>query len=365
MKPGKITETMRKRTVQKQLKNRHQGIFPDLSAERVCYGISMNGKDVMIAEASRYGNQKDLGYFALMAAVNDLAAAGAQPEAVMVRIFLTEYAYESRLKSMVEAIEAAAACADVQVMDAAAEVVPVMRSSMVHVTAVGSMASTGSAADAACPKEQVPPEKMPPGMAAGAGRRAEMAEGIRYGQNARDLVLTKWAGMEGTLRILEERREELSGRFVPAFLNQTAALRAYLPSIEEIRIARNMGVAAMRQVSEEGILAALWKLAESLEAGLTVSLKAIPVRQETIEICEYYHVNPYEMTSAGCILMAAEDGHELVKAMEERKIPAAVIGRLEEGNDRIIMRGDEISYLERPQAEALAGCFAVWNKEEV
>ena len=82
----------------------------------------------------------------------------------MVRIFLTDYAYESRLKSMVEAIEAAAACADVQVMDAAAEVVPVMRSSMVHVTAVGSMASTGSAADAACPQEQVPPEIMPPGM---------------------------------------------------------------------------------------------------------------------------------------------------------------------------------------------------------
>lgn len=361
MKPGKIPDTVRKRTVLKQLKNRHKGVYPALSAEETCYGFCCEGGEILLAEAARYGSQKDVGVYALTAAVNDLAARGAGPAAVYVRIMLTGYACESRLKGMVKEIESAAAFLDVQVMDIAAETVPVIRDSIVYVTAAGVL--PGARAEA------VPDETQE--TAAGAGRRAgsqpdalsERDENLR-GKPGQELVLTKWAGMEGTLRILEEKRDELSRRFVPAFLNQTAGLRAYLTAVEEARIAMSLHVTAIRQVTEEGIMAALWRMAECSGTGLSVSLKAIPVRQETIEICEFYHVNPYELTSAGCMLMAADDGKELVEKLREQGIPASVIGYLTDGNERIILRGEEVSYLERPQQEALAACFMLWDREE-
>ena len=42
-----------------------------------------------------------------------------------------------------------------------------------------------------------------------------------------------------------------------------------------------------------------------------------------------------------------------MKKLEEEGIPAAVIGALKEGNDKIIVNGDERRYLESPQADEI------------
>jgi hydrogenase expression/formation protein HypE len=38
-------------------------------------------------------------------------------------------------------------------------------------------------------------------------------------------------------------------------------------------------------------------MAEASGVGLEIDLKKIPVRQETIEICEFFGINPYELIS--------------------------------------------------------------------
>lgn len=50
-------------------------------------------------------------------------------------------------------------------------------------------------------------------------------------------------------------------------------------------------------------------------------LKKIPIRQETVEICEYFDVNPYGLISSGMMLMASADGNALVLALQEAGIP--------------------------------------------
>lgn len=62
-----------------------------------------------------------------------------------------------------------------------------------------------------------------------------------------------------------------------------------------------------------------------LASDFEIDLKKIPVRQETIEICEFFGLNPYELISGGSMLMAAEDGNQLVHELEKAGIPAAVI----------------------------------------
>ena len=42
--------------------------------------------------------------------------------------------------------------------------------------------------------------------------------------------------------------------------------------------------------------------------GLEIDLKKIPIRQETIEICEFFDLNPYKLLSGGSLLLAAADG---------------------------------------------------------
>ena len=87
----------------------------------------------------------------------------------------------------------------------------------------------------------------------------------------------------------------------------------------------------MHDVTEGGIFGALWEMAEASGVGLEIDLKKIPVRQETIEVCEFFGINPYQLISSGCMLMAAEDGNLLVRELEKAGIPATIIGKATAG----------------------------------
>ena len=123
--------------------------------------------------------------------------------------------------------------------------------------------------------------------------------------------------------------------------------------LPEARMAREHGVCAMHDASEGGILGALWELAEGAGLGLEADLRGIPLRQETVEVCECCGANPYELLCGGCLVMTARDGHGLAAALEAAHIPATVIGKLTGGRSRILRCGEEIRYLDRPQRDAV------------
>ena len=113
------------------------------------------------------------------------------------------------------------------------------------------------------------------------------------------------------------------------------------------------GVSAMHDVTEGGIFGALWEMAEASGVGLEIDLKKIPVRQETIEVCEFFGVNPYLLISSGSMLMAAEDGNHLVRELEKAGIKATIIGKATTGNDRVLLNEDERRFLEPPKTDEL------------
>lgn len=173
-----------------------------------------------------------------------------------------------------------------------------------------------------------------------------------------EIVQVKWLGMEGMLRIADEKESELSQRFAPVFLRQIRSYRTELFAGKELEIARSTGVSAVRQITDGGILAALWDLAKEAGTGLDLDLKQMPVLQETIEVCEQYRLNPYQLASAGSFLMVTGDGGALADALRENQIEASVIGRLTEGNGKVIRNGEDIRHLDRPGPDEI---FKIWR----
>ena len=51
--------------------------------------------------------------------------------------------------------------------------------------------------------------------------------------------------------------------------------------------------------------------------------------------------------------MVAEHGKQVVKALNDAGIEAAIIGQITDSNDRIIQNDDEIRYLDRPKADEI------------
>lgn len=323
MKIGKVSQTVLKRSILKPLQLKREEALIEPSVEEMCYGVRQKeGEQVISASAVLYGNEKDLGVFALAQAANDLATRGAEVIGASVHIMLPPYAYESRLKTMMEMVERAGSAHMIQIMCAKAEVSPAINTAIVYVNGVGIL------------------------------KQGELLQSSNAKAD-QDIVLLKWIGLEGTLRILREKEEELSKRFVPAFLNPVKQMEQELFSVKELKFAKEFGVSAMHQITGGGILAALWEMAEASGIGLEVDLKRMTIRQETIEICEYCHLNPYQLTSAGSVLICTEKGEELVQEFKEQGVQANVLGRTTADTKRVILGGEERRFLDRPAPDEL------------
>ena len=173
------------------------------------------------------------------------------------------------------------------------------------------------------------------------------------GKAGQDIVLLKWIGLEGTFRVMREKEEELSKRFVPTFLNQIRNLESEIFSEKEMEVAKEFGVSAMHQITSGGILAALWEMSEASGVGIEVDLKKMAIKQETVEVCEFCHLNPYQLTSAGSILVMTDRGEELVQKFEEMGVQASLLGKTTADGARVIIGGEEKRFLERPAVDEL------------
>lgn len=323
MKVGNVSQTVLRRSILKQLHTRREESIIQPSVEEMCAAIRIEeDEQVVFTNTSLFGDEKDLAVFAMAHVLNDLWTRGAEPIGVNISILLPPHAYESRLKSMISYAEEVAEGQRIQILNAKAEVSPVLSKSLVTVFGVGK----------------------------------EKKEGLlqsSMGMVGQDVVLTNWIGLEGMLRILREKKEELSKRFVPAFLHQIEEQQQYLLAGDELRIAKEFGVSAMHQITEGGILAALWNLTEASGTGIDVDLKKIAIKQETIEVCEHFHLNPYQMTSAGSILLVTHDGEGLVSRLEKNGKKATVIGRLTDRNEKVIWNDTEKRFIDRPAQDEL------------
>lgn len=167
-----------------------------------------------------------------------------------------------------------------------------------------------------------------------------------------DLVIAGYAGLAGSRIISEKRRRELLQWFSEEYLEISSA-RPVIPEGLPMDFWRKFGAVECEPAGEGGILTAIWNLSGAYEIGVEFMLRRIPVAQETIEICERFELNPYRLYSAGCYLLAAENGGQLVQALEAEQIPAQVIGKVNRGIAREIINGESRGYLERPQKDEL------------
>lgn len=66
---------------------------------------------------------------------------------------------------------------------------------------------------------------------------------------------------------------------------------------------------------------ALWNLSGAYQKGFEIDLHQIPVRQETIEVCEFYDLSPYDLLCGNCMVFVADNGAHLVKELENWIFP--------------------------------------------
>lgn len=323
MKVGKIPENVLKRSVFKQLHTKRDEVVLGAGVGEDCAALKLAEDEVFVISTDPItGTAKDIGELAIQITVNDLASSGAEPIGVMLTMLLPENVSEQELKTVMSQVESACEKNQIQVMGGHTEVTKAVNQIVISVTGVAKVKNGRLVSTAAAE----------PGM---------------------DILVTKWIGIEGTVILAKEKEAELSTRYAKPFLETAKAFDQYLSVLPEAATAIKSGVAAMHDITEGGVFGALWELAEASGVGLEIDLKKIPLKQETVEICEYFGISPYELISSGSMLMAAKDGNRLVMELQKAGIPAVIIGKATAGNDRILRNDDESRYLEPPKTDEL------------
>ena len=164
-----------------------------------------------------------------------------------------------------------------------------------------------------------------------------------------DLVVAGEIGISGTLVLISREKEKLRKYFSESFLYMSEDTLQKCKVSREDDFWTDKRISALYFTKEGGILSGLWKRAEASGVGLDVDLRKIPIRQETIEVCERLDVDPYKLESEGTVLLGTGQGNALVRELDARGIHAAVIGHTDKGNDRLLHSGEITRYLERPR----------------
>ena len=320
-----------KRSVLKYIKTHREEVVSGAALGEDCAVLSFGeGYETVLSTTPVTAAAERISTYAIPMALNNVAAAGAEPVGVMLTVLLPEETEESGLQLMMEQAEEVCRGCGTQILGGHTEVTPAVDRPLMTVTGVGKRETA----------------------------RAGSLRGIREEQ---DIVVSKWIGLEGTARLASRYRQQLCTRYPVRMIDEAAACDRYLSVIPEAATAVKSGVCGMHDVSRGGIFGALWELAQRAGVGLEIDLKKIPVKQETIEICEFFNISPYELLSGGALIMAAEDGNGLVRELKKAGIAASVIGRTNDSNDRLILNGEETRYLGPPGPDEI---YKIAFKEE-
>jgi hydrogenase maturation factor len=287
----------------------------------------------MSGQALSFGNDARVAQRAYMAAVNQLIAclsnsdsSGLLDAYANLTIVIPEKLREIKVRNMVEAVAKEAEKIGVPILSCNAQVI-----TGVTQTVATCVVNTSLSARA----------------------NGELVRMKKHAMAGQDVVMTKWLGLEGTAIIANKSMADLKGRYPGDLVDTAAGFYDYMSIASEAAVAIKSDASYVHVLREGGVFGGLWQLASDNGVGLVIDLKRIPVRQETIEVCEFFDLNPYELMGGGSLLITTQDGDELVEKLNAAGIAAAVIGHTTDSNDRVICRDEEKRFLEPARGDEI------------
>jgi hydrogenase maturation factor len=169
------------------------------------------------------------------------------------------------------------------------------------------------------------------------------------------ILMTNYAAMSGSAVLARRKETELKRKFPKWLLDLVITFGKWTTKSAELKILKDHNASVVLESGDGGVMKTLWDLGEEAKSGFTVDIMDIPIRQETVEICEFFHIDPYRLESKGTYLAVLEDAMSAKAALREIGVESEIIGRLESGNAKVILfdRDHETRYLDKPKPDEI------------
>ncbi|MGI6697557.1 MAG: AIR synthase family protein [Clostridia bacterium] len=321
MKSGKLPSNVLEKRILSSFRFKREEVLVRSKVGEDCSVLDFGEYACVVSTDPITGASNEIGRLAVHISCNDVAANGVEPFGLLFTILAPEGTKLEVLQDIVRQAAEEAASLKVEIIGGHTEITPAVNRIVVSTTAIGRAAKD----------------------------RVVTSSGAKPGDY---IILTKWAGLEGTAIIAHDFEKRLRGRMDDTLLESAQAMMGHISVVKEGLIAGEMGATAMHDVTEGGVLGALWELAEASGVGLRIYQDKIPVRTETRAICEEFGLNPLKLISSGCMLITCRDGEGMLEALNREGIPASIIGEVvEEG--RTLVSGEREMPIDPPESDEL------------
>lgn len=311
MKEGKIPPELLKSLVFNNIKVRSKEVIMRPEIGEDCAAIDFGGYACVLSTDPITGAEKGAGTLAIHISCNDVATSGVRPVGIMVTILAPPEASEGDIKRVMEEAGEAASKLGVEIIGGHTEVTSAVNRIVISTTALGKVL-----------KDKI-----------------VSSSGAQIGD---DVIMTKWAGLEGTSIIAADKEKALLGKLLPEDIEAAKSFIEHISVVEEGVTAGEFGANSMHDVTEGGILGAAWEVAESSNKGIDILIDEIPVQEVTRKLCNIFEIDPYRLISSGSMLITSKNGAELIRILKDKGIPAAIIGRITEQGRNIIRKGETL-----------------------
>jgi len=267
---------------------------------------------------------KDIGRLSIHISCNDIASNGVEPIGIMLAVMLPVGTTEEDIENMMEQAGKAAASMNVEIIGGHTEITPAVNAPVVVSTAIGRQVRGN----------------------------AEM-EDIKPGDF---IVMTKEAGIEGTGILACDYEDELAELLSPVEIAEAQSLLDKVSVVKEGVIAGGIGVTGMHDITEGGVLGAVWEMCRVGDVGAGIIEEDIPVLDITRKVAAHFGIDHLRLISSGCMIMIVrpEKKDLLINAVEAEGIRATCIGRIMEKDFGMqMLTGDEAVEIAPPASDEI------------
>lgn len=304
---GKLDSDLLKEIVLEKITYRSGDVRVRPGIGEDCAVLSFGEYDCVMSTDPITSAVSDIGRLSIHITCNDIASNGVQPLGIMLAVMLPEGTTDEDVDHIMSQAAETAEALSVEIIGGHTEITPAVRQPVIVSTALG----------------KTPAEP------------SRSGDGVEPGDW---IMMTKSAGLEGCGIIVADYEERLlaekDAQGAPLFTpEEIARARSFLDQVSVVRegvTAGKIGAHGMHDITEGGILGAVWEMCQIAEAGAELWEERIPMEPETVKICRLFGLDPLRLISSGSmvIIVPPEKRERMLEAMAQAGVPAAVIGRV-------------------------------------
>lgn len=323
---GKLDSDVLKRIVIDKIKYKSEDVKVRAGVGEDCAVVGYGDYDCVISTDPITSSINDVGRLSIHISCNDIASNGVQPIAITLVVMLPKGTTEEDVEKIMAQAAKSAEDVGVEIVGGHTEITEAVNQPVIVSTAFGKAVAGES----------------------------QSASDMRTGDV---ILMTKQAGLEGTGIICSDYEEELSKVLSAEELAEGKRMLDDVSVVKEGVIAGKIGTHGMHDVTEGGILGAVWEMCNISGLGVLLDEDKIAVSEVTEKVCGHFSIDWKRLISSGCMIIvaSAEKADDICAELGKNGVMVSEIGRVTMADEGLMLKKSDgsLEEIDPPKTDEL------------